>query len=77
MSALLQQYRTLAELSRSSGLSRRTLQRHLAAAEGGLPYYKVGGRVLVRQDEFDGWMEARRGCSEAGRLRDVALGQRT
>jgi excisionase family DNA binding protein len=53
-------YLTLSDLAAYSGLSVRTLQRHLAAPIHSLPRYRVGGRVLVRQSEFDAWMAEQR-----------------
>jgi excisionase family DNA binding protein len=53
-------YLTLTALAAYSGLSVRTLQRHLAAAAHSLPRYRVGGRVLVRRSEFDAWMAEQR-----------------
>ena len=49
---------TLRELSAYSRLSLRTLQRHVAGlTRWRLPHYRVGGKILVRRSEFDGWME--------------------
>jgi excisionase family DNA binding protein len=67
-------YLTLVALSAYSGLSVRTLRRHLAATVHSLPRYRVGGRVLVRQSEFDAWMaEQREQASEAEALVRKAL----
>jgi len=51
---------SLHQLTAYSGLSRSTVQRHLSAARDALPCYRVGGRVLVRQSEFDEWMQSKR-----------------
>jgi len=49
---------TLRELSAYSRLSLRTLQRHVAGlTRWRLPHYRVGGKILVRRSEFDGWLE--------------------
>src|SRR5437867_6917419 len=49
---------TLRELSAYSRLSLRTLQRHVAGlTRWRLPPYRVGGKILVRRSEFDGWLE--------------------
>jgi hypothetical protein len=34
----------------------RSLTRHLHAVTAPLPHYRIGGRVLVRRLEFDGWL---------------------
>lgn len=41
-----------------TGLSRRTLQEY--AEDGRIPSFKVGPKVLFRQDEIEAWMEAHR-----------------
>ena len=51
---------SLQQLTSFSGLSRSTLKRHLNAARDALPCYRVGGRVLVRQSDFEAWMTSRR-----------------
>jgi excisionase family DNA binding protein len=72
--AELDPYLSLRVLATYSGLSRRTIKRHLASAEHSLPHYRVGRRVLVRRSEFDEWMqEWRRAESEAERLVRRAL----
>jgi excisionase family DNA binding protein len=56
----LDPYLTLEALIGYSGLSRRTLQRHLSDARDPLPHFKPGGRILVKRSEFDQWMERHR-----------------
>jgi hypothetical protein len=46
-------------------LSRRTLQRHLADPTDPIPHFKPGGKILVRQSEFDRWMERHRASAAA------------
>ena len=46
----------LTTLAGYSGLSKRTLRYHLASAARPLPHYRVGGKILVKRSEFDGWI---------------------
>jgi excisionase family DNA binding protein len=39
-----------------SGLSVRTLRARLVHPSMPLPHYRVGGKILVRQSEFDAWI---------------------
>ena len=48
-------YLPLKQLAMYSGLSVRTLRVHLADRTRPLPYYKVGGKILVRRADFDAW----------------------
>ena len=48
-------YLPLRALAEYSGLSVRTLRNHLVHASTPIPHYRIGGRVLVRRDEFDEW----------------------
>ena len=43
-------------LSAYSNLSIRTLRTYLAYPAGPLPHYRVGGKILVKQSEFDEWV---------------------
>ena len=49
------EYLSLRSLAAYSGLSVRTLRIHLTAATKPLPYYRIGGKILVRRDDFDAW----------------------
>ena len=49
-------YLPLKGLARYSGLSVRTLRGYLSHPARPLPHYRVGGKVLVKQSEFDAWM---------------------
>jgi predicted DNA-binding transcriptional regulator AlpA len=60
---------SLPQLTAYSGLSRSTLKRHMAAARDALPCYRVGGRVLVRQGEFEAWMQSKRQSESAVRAK--------
>lgn len=51
-------YFPLVALSGYAGLSVRTLRSYLTHAVRPLPHYRVGGKLLVRRSEFDGWMAA-------------------
>ena len=53
----LDPYLDLRALVTYSGLSKRTLQGWLHHHDLPLPHYDVGGKVLVRQSEFDRWMQ--------------------
>ena len=43
-----------------SGLSVRKLYDYLEDAAHPLPCYRVGGKILVRRSEFDGWIARHR-----------------
>src|SRR5262245_31469711 len=49
-------YMTVRVLAAYSGMSVRTLRSHLSRTSRPLPHYRVGGKVLVKQSEFDEWM---------------------
>ena len=49
-------YLSLRTLSVYSGLSVRTLRGYLSHPARPLPHYRVGGKVLVKRSEFDGWV---------------------
>jgi excisionase family DNA binding protein len=73
--SLPDKYLSIRELAEYSGLSVRTLQRHLASSEHSLPRYRIGRRVLVKRSEFDAWMiEWRQAYSEAEQMVRRALG---
>jgi excisionase family DNA binding protein len=62
-------YLSIRALAEYSGLSLRTLQKHLTSAEHSLPCYRIGRRVLVKRSEFDAWMlEWRQAYSEAEQM---------
>ena len=54
--ALQPEYFSLQRLAAYSSLSVRTLRGYLHHADRPLPYYRVGGKILVNRSEFDAWM---------------------
>ena len=66
----LDPYLSLAVLARYGSLSVRKLRAHLNDVTHPLPCYRVGGKILVRRSEFDGWMAAfrQRGRVDVDRL---------
>jgi hypothetical protein len=50
-------YFSIKALSSYSSLSTRLLRSFLTAADHPLPHYRLGGRVLVRRSDFDGWIQ--------------------
>jgi len=56
-------YLPLTKLATYSGLSVRTLREHLRHPARPLPHYRIGGKILVRQSDFDAWALAFRGES--------------
>jgi hypothetical protein len=57
-------YLSLRQLAQYSGLCIRTLRAKLVQPVRPLPHYKVGGKILVRRDEFDSWMGAHRATAD-------------
>lgn len=55
----------LKALSRYSSLSVRTLREYLKDPIHPLPHYRVGGKILVRQSEFDAWISHYRQAGNA------------
>lgn len=56
VSTPLDPYLSIKALATYSGLSIRRLRDLLDDPAHPLPCYRVGGRVLVRRSEFDGWI---------------------
>ena len=56
VSTPLDPFLSLKALSAYSGLSVRKLRDFLTEPGHPLPHYRVGGKILVRRSEFDGWM---------------------
>lgn len=50
-------YINVETLSEWSSLSIRTIRDHLSDPVNPIPYYKVGGRILISWPEFKRWME--------------------
>ena len=57
----------IAQLVAYSGLSARTVRRHLADPVRPIPHYRVGGRILIRRSEFDEWVIAVGSSPHGGR----------
>ena len=55
VSTPLDPFLTLRVLAAYSGLSVRKLRDLLADPVHPLPHYRIGGKILVRQSEYDGW----------------------
>ncbi|MDA1092458.1 MAG: hypothetical protein O3A25_04180 [Acidobacteria bacterium] len=51
-------YLSLRSLSGYSSLSVRTLRGYLSHPALPLPHYRVGGKILVKLADFDGWLAA-------------------
>lgn len=56
------QYLDLDGLAKYSSMSKSTLREYIKGE--GLPAFKVKGKLLVKQSEFDNWMEGFRLQSE-------------
>ena len=48
-------YLSLKTLAAYSGLSIRRLRGYLTTGASPLPFYRIGGRILVRRSDYDGW----------------------
>jgi hypothetical protein len=60
-------YYDLNTLSGECCLCVRTLREHLKDKQHPLPYFKVGGKVLVKWSEFETWMEKHRARRRQGK----------
>lgn len=73
-----QEFFSLRQLTAYSGLSRNTIRKHLEAEPAlALPSYRFDGKILVRRDEFDAWIGARRTVGSRkllDNLRELGLG---
>ena len=56
MNSSSDKYFDLKSLSEYSSLGVPTLRDHIRSE--GLPHYKVKGKILVRQSEFDAWIDS-------------------
>lgn len=61
ISTELDPFMPLSSLAGYSGLSVRKLRDFLEQPQHPLPCYRVGGKILVRRSEFDGWIAVYRG----------------
>ena len=69
LSTHLDPFLSLRALASYSGLSVRNLRDRLNDPHHPLPAYQVGGKILVRRSEFDGWILAyRRGAPDVDRI---------
>jgi len=59
-------YLPLRALAGYSGLSVRTLRVYLAHPATPLPYFRIGGKILVRRSDFDAWAVRFRVSAPAG-----------
>jgi Helix-turn-helix domain len=51
------QYVSLRQLSTYASLSVKTLKGYLVDREHPLPHFKLLGKILIRKDDFDAWIE--------------------
>lgn len=56
VSTPLDPFLSLRALAGYTGLSVRKLRQHLDDLTHPLPSYRVGGKIVVRRSEFDGWV---------------------
>ena len=61
-------YLDLMTLAAYSSCSVRWLRDRLTDSNCALPFYRIGGKVLVKRDEFDTWMIRFRVASQPGKL---------
>lgn len=66
LSTELDPWLPLRALAGYSGLSVRTLRDYINDPLRALPCYRIGGKVLVRRGEFDGWMAQHRRVGPRG-----------
>lgn len=69
--ALKDKYMDLKGLSIYSALAVPTLRDYLR--EGRIPYFKIKGKILIKQSEFDKWMENHRVKRDLEKLADEAM----
>jgi hypothetical protein len=50
-------YLPLKSLAQYSGLSVRTLRTCLARPSHPLPYFRIGGKIVVKRSEYDAWVD--------------------
>ncbi len=65
-------YLTWRALAAYSSCSKRWLQSHVPHSLR----FRVGGKVLIKAQDFDGWMERHRLGQDLHRLADEILGER-
>jgi hypothetical protein len=50
-------YLPLKALAGYSGLSVRTLRTYLSRPSHPLPYFRIGGKIVVKRSEYDAWVD--------------------
>jgi len=75
VSTQLDPFLSLKAVATYSGLSVRTLREYLTDPMNPLPHYRVGGKILVRRSEFDGWIVSyrQRGQQDVAHVVDEVL----
>ncbi len=61
----------LRKLASYSSCSVRWLRDRLVDRVQPLPHYRIGGKVLVKREEFDKWMMAHRVGSPTSQLKEI------
>jgi len=64
-------YFDLKALSAYSSCSVRWLRDQLVDPVHPLPHYRIGGKLLVKRDEFDSWMAAHRVACPSDQLNQI------
>ena len=62
---------SLKALAVYSSCSVRWLRDRLVDRNRPLPHYRVEGKILVKRDEFDTWMETQRVVHPSGQLTEI------
>ena len=71
LSTQLDPFLSLKALTSYSGLSVRKLREYLVDPVYPLPSYRVGGKILVRRSEFDGWLQQFRKANDGREAREL------
>lgn len=71
MIALKDQYFDLKGLAVYCSMGVGTIRDHIK--KGGLPSFKIKGKILIRRSEFDGWIEKFRVEKDLNHIADEAL----
>jgi hypothetical protein len=66
-----QTYFTLKSLVAYSSCSSRWLRSRLVDSEHPLPHFKIGGKILVKREEFDEWITRHRVIRHANAINDI------
>lgn len=57
MTTAMDGYLPLKALAQYSGLSVRTLRTYLMSPSHPLPYFRIGGKIVVKRSEYDAWVD--------------------